>query len=137
MIAVVIIVVVGLWFVALVCIAFAALVWIAAPEETSLHDALQLLPDIVRLLRSLVADKTIARRARWLVLALLGYLAFPVDLIPDFIPVVGYADDAIVACFVLRHVIRTAGSDKLREHWTGTAEGQATVGRLLRLEEST
>ena len=61
------------------------------------------------------------------------YLAVPIDLVPDFVPVVGYADDAIITSFVLRHVIAQAGPSKLREHWPGSREGLATLMRILRL----
>jgi uncharacterized membrane protein YkvA (DUF1232 family) len=114
-------------------LAFVAFVWIAKPDQTSLRDALRLLPDTLRLLRRLVADRTIPRRTRWLVWALLGYLVFPIDLVPDFLPVIGYADDAIITSLVLRHVISKAGPAKLHEHWTGSAEGLAALQRLLRL----
>ena len=114
-------------------LAFVGIVWIAKPDQTSLRDALRLLPDTLRLLRRLVGDHTIPRRTRWLVWALLGYLALPIDLIPDFLPVIGYADDAIVSSLVLRHVIARSGPEKLQEHWAGTPEGLAALQRLLRL----
>ena len=106
---------------------------LAKPDDTTLRDALRLLPDIVRLVRRLVADREIPRRTRWLVWFLLGYLVLPIDLVPDFIPVLGYADDAIITSLVLRHVIRTAGMPKVAEHWPGTPEGLAALQRLLRL----
>jgi uncharacterized membrane protein YkvA (DUF1232 family) len=80
-----------------------------------------------------VADREIPRRTRWLVWFLLGYLVLPIDLVPDFIPGLGYADDAVISSLVLRHVIRTAGVAKVAEHWPGTPEGLATLQRLLRL----
>lgn len=64
-------------------------------------------------------------------LLLLVYLASPIDLIPDFIPVIGYADDAIVSYIVLRSVVRTAGPDVITQHWPGSPEGLAAVRRLL------
>ena len=114
-------------------LAFVLFVAIAKPDDTRLRDALRLLPDIVRLVRRLVADRSIPRRTRWLVWILLVYLVSPIDLIPDFIPVVGYADDAIITSLVLRHVIRTAGMAKVAELWPGTPEGLDALQRLLRL----
>lgn len=66
----------------------------------------------------------------WLLLA---YLALPVDLVPDFIPVLGYADDAIVVVLVLRSVVRRAGPDAVARHWPGTAEGLAALRQVARL----
>jgi uncharacterized membrane protein YkvA (DUF1232 family) len=48
---------------------------------------------------------------------LLPYLASPIDLIPDFIPVLGLLDDALIVAFVVRHVIRAAGPEVVQEHW--------------------
>jgi uncharacterized membrane protein YkvA (DUF1232 family) len=61
---------------------------------------------------------------------LLAYLALPIDLIPDFIPVLGLADDAIIAIAVLRGVVRRAGIDAVRAHWPGTDDGFAALTRL-------
>jgi len=61
---------------------------------------------------------------------LLVYLASPIDLVPDFIPVLGYADDAIIVTAVLRGVVRRAGLDAVRGHWPGTDEGFAALTRL-------
>jgi uncharacterized membrane protein YkvA (DUF1232 family) len=114
-------------------LAFVAFVAILKPDDTTLRDALRLLPDIVRLVRRLVADPEIPRRTRWLVWFLLGYLVLPIDLVPDFIPVLGYADDAVITSLVLRHVIRQAGMAKVDEHWPGSPEGLTALQRLLRL----
>jgi uncharacterized membrane protein YkvA (DUF1232 family) len=118
-----------------VWLALIAFVFVVRPDGTSLRDATRLLPDTLRLVRRLAADRTIPRRTRWLVVLLLVYLASPFDLVPDFVPVIGFADDAIITAFVLRQVIRRAGPDKLQEHWPGSADGLATLTRLLRLPE--
>jgi uncharacterized membrane protein YkvA (DUF1232 family) len=112
---------------------FVAFVFVVRPDDTSLRDAVRLLPDTLRLVRRLAADRSIPRRSRWVIAVLLVYLASPIDVVPDFLPVIGYADDAVITSFVLRYVIRRAGPDKLREHWPGTSEGLATLTRLLRL----
>lgn len=65
----------------------------------------------------------------WLLLA---YLAMPIDLVPDFIPVLGYADDAILVAVVLRSVIRRAGPDAVARHWPGDEKGLEAVRRLTR-----
>jgi len=120
---------VGLW------LAFIAFVFVIRPDGTSRRDAMRLFPDTLRLVRRLAADRSIPRRTRWLVGLLLIYLASPLDLVPDFVPAIGFADDAILTAFVLRHVIRKAGPDKLREHWPGSSDGLTTLTRLLRLPE--
>jgi uncharacterized membrane protein YkvA (DUF1232 family) len=114
---------------------FVLVVFLAKPDDTSAKEVLKLLPDTVRLVRRLVADRTIPRRTRWLVCALIAYLALPIDLVPDFIPVAGYADDVILTAFVLRHVIHRAGPEKLAEHWPGTPEALDTLTRVLRVRE--
>ena len=103
------------------------------PDRASIPDLLRLLPDTVRLVRRLTRDPTLSRATRWSVWVLLAYLVSPIDLIPDFVPVVGYADDVIITSIVLRRLVRRAGPEKLREHWPGTADGLAHLERLLRL----
>jgi uncharacterized membrane protein YkvA (DUF1232 family) len=107
---------------------------IARPKGNLLGEALRLLPDLLRLLRRLAADPGVPRAARVRLWLLLGYLAVPIDLVPDFVPVLGYADDAIVVSFVLRSVVRRAGGPVVRRHWPGTDDGLAALGRLTGLQ---
>lgn len=104
-------------------------------ERPRLRETLRLLPDLVRLLRRLAGDDSLPRRLRVTLWLLLGYLVLPVDLIPDFIPVIGYLDDAIVVAWVLRSVARQAGTDALCYHWPGTPEGLTAVLRAAGLSE--
>lgn len=106
---------------------------IGRPDDLSLRDALRLLPDVVRLLRRLATDTTIPPGARVRLWLLLAYLAVPFDLVPDFIPVLGYADDAIIVAIALRSVTRHAGTGAIERHWPGTPDGLAAVRRLARL----
>lgn len=76
-------------------------------------------PDCVVLVRRLLGDDRVPRRSKWLLAALVVYLASPIDLVPDIIPVAGQLDDAILASLVLRRVLRAAGPGLLREHWPG------------------
>ncbi len=87
-------------------------------------------PDCVVLMRRLIADQRVARRYKLLLVATAGYLAFPIDLVPDFIPIVGQLDDAIVVALVLRVVLRAGGPGLLEEHWPGPQASLAVVLRL-------
>jgi len=107
-----------------------ALLWRANPDEVTLRDAVRLVPDLLRLIKRLAGDKTLPRGVRMRLWLLLGYLAMPIDLVPDFIPVLGYADDVVVVAIVLRSVVRAAGADALEHHWPGTPEGLQLVRRL-------
>lgn len=118
-----------------------ALTWLALilalllikPGGGLLKESLRLLPDVVRLLKRLATDRTLPRGVRVRLVLLFAYLAFPLDLIPDFIPVVGYADDAIIVAAVLRSVVRRVGIGPLEQHWPGSPDGLAAVARLARL----
>jgi uncharacterized membrane protein YkvA (DUF1232 family) len=100
----------------------------------SLREALRMLPDLLRLLKRLAADPTLPRGVRARLWLLLAYLIIPIDLVPDFIPIVGYADDAIVVAVALRSVIRHAGAQAIRRHWPGTGDGLAAILRLAGAE---
>ena len=103
---------------------------VVKPDGATLADALRVMPDTLRLVRRLASDSELpsgVRRTLWL----LGlYLALPIDLIPDFIPVLGYADDVIVAGVALGRVVRVAGAEALGRYWTGSPAGLVIVRRL-------
>ncbi|MGH3902325.1 MAG: YkvA family protein [Pseudonocardiaceae bacterium] len=109
---------------------------IVRPRGGLLREALRVLPDVLRLVRRLAADKSLPRGMRARLALLLAYLALPIDLIPDFIPVLGYADDAIIVTAVLRGVVRRAGLDAVRAHWPGTDDGFTALVRLTGLTKS-
>jgi uncharacterized membrane protein YkvA (DUF1232 family) len=93
------------------------------PKGNVLREALRILPDLIRLLRNLATDRTQPRGVRIRFGLLMAYLAVPIDLIPDFVPVLGYADDAIIVVAVLRSVVRRVGLEPVRAHWPGTEDG--------------
>jgi uncharacterized membrane protein YkvA (DUF1232 family) len=109
---------------------------VARPKGNLLGEASRLLPDLLRLLRRLAGDAGVPRAARLRLWLLLGYLAIPIDLVPDFVPVLGYADDVIIVSLVLRSVVRQAGAPVVRRHWPGTDHGLAAVARLTGLQLS-
>ncbi len=88
-------------------------------------------PDVLRLGRDLVADRTVPLRVRLALVFLVAWLVMPIDLVPEFIPVLGPLDDVIVAVLVLRFVRATMGGDELRRRWPGTAEGYEVLARLI------
>jgi uncharacterized membrane protein YkvA (DUF1232 family) len=116
-----------------VWLALVAVLWVTKPDAVRLRELLRLLPDVLRLVRRLAADGTLPRGVRVRLWLLLAYLALPIDLVPDFIPVLGYADDAVVVALVLRSVVRRSGADAVTRHWPGTPEGLAALNRLVGL----
>ena len=118
------------WVVLIVALA------ILRPPAGLLREAVRILPDVLRVIRRLAADQTLPSGVRTRLWLLLSYLALPFDLIPDFIPVLGHADDAIIVTAVLRSVVRRAGIAAVREDWPGTDDGFAALCRLTGLNES-
>jgi uncharacterized membrane protein YkvA (DUF1232 family) len=107
---------------------------LARPKGPMLREGMRLLPDLLRLLPRLARDPAVPRGVRVRLWLLLGYLALPLDLVPDFIPVLGYADDVIAVVWVLRSVTRHAGPDAVRRNWPGTDDGLAALVRLCGLD---
>ena len=117
----------------LVWLGVVALFYVAARrsgDPARLRDGVRLLPDVLRLVRRLAGDDSLPRGIRWRLGLLLAYLALPIDLVPDFIPVAGYADDVLLVAWVLRSVVRAAGPEALERHWPGTTQGLDVVRRL-------
>ncbi len=107
------------------------LVWlIVAGRKEEARALVGLVPDFVVLLRRLLSDRRVSRRRKVVLAALIPYLAMPFDLVPDFIPVAGYLDDAVIVAFVLRHVLRGSGPELIEEHWPGPPTSLALVLRL-------
>lgn len=107
------------------------LVWlIVAGRKEAARAFVGLVPDFVVLFRRLLSDRRVPRRRKLVLAALIPYLAMPFDLVPDFIPVAGYLDDAIIVAFVLRHVLRGSGPELIEEHWPGPPTSLALVLRL-------
>jgi uncharacterized membrane protein YkvA (DUF1232 family) len=125
---------VSLGVLVIVWLAFLAYLAIARPDTGTLGQMPRVLPDTIRLVRRLATDRSIRRSARLPVWALLAYLACPIDLVPDFLPVIGYADDAILTAVVLRRLVRSAGPAKVSEQWPGTPEGLTALRVMLRLD---
>jgi uncharacterized membrane protein YkvA (DUF1232 family) len=91
----------------------------------------RIVPDCIVLARRLAADPRLTRGARTALVALVFYLVLPIDIIPDFIPVAGYLDDAILVIVVLRRVIRSAGQPVIVAHWPGPGRGLQILLRAI------
>ena len=85
------------------------------------------IPDCIVLVTRLAREPRVPRRRKLLLLALVGYLSLPFDLVPDFIPVVGQLDDAIIVALVLRHFVRAGGEPLIRELWPGPERSLAFI----------
>jgi uncharacterized membrane protein YkvA (DUF1232 family) len=103
---------------------------LAAGRRTDARALARFVPDCVVLFGRLLSDARISRRAKLVLVGLVAYLSMPLDLVPDFIPIAGQLDDAIIVAVVLRTVLRAAGADLIREHWPGP---EASLRTLLRL----
>ncbi|HEX6456018.1 MAG TPA: DUF1232 domain-containing protein [Solirubrobacterales bacterium] len=110
--------------------ALAILALLLAGKPETARNIAAFLPDSLILVRRLLGDPGVPRSRKLALWALLAYLALPFDLVPDFLPVVGQLDDAIVAAAVLRFVLRGAGPARLAELWPGSPEGLAVLSRL-------
>lgn len=110
--------------------AFIALLWIVRPRDVGLRELVAVVPDLLRLVRSLLADGTVPLGVRLAVGGLLVWLVSPIDLIPEFVPVLGPLDDVIVAVLVLRYVRRRLGTDEFRRRWPGSTAGFELLVRL-------
>ena len=113
-----------------------AVVWLGAVgalalagKRTAAKELAAFLPNLLLLFRGLVRDPRCPRRSKALLVFAAAWIASPIDLIPEFIPFLGPLDDAVVAVLVLRHILKKAGPDVVRDHWRGDP---VTIERLLR-----
>ena len=101
------------------------------PRGVALRELLGLVPDLVRLLRAIVADGSAPADVRLVLVGRLAWIVSPIDLIPEFIPVLGPIDDIVVAVVAMRYVRRRLGVTDLRRRWTGTEDGFAILMRVI------
>jgi uncharacterized membrane protein YkvA (DUF1232 family) len=107
-------------------LAFIALLLLLGRHEDARAVA-TFVPDCAVLFKRLIRDRRVPRRAKVALVLLIPYLVSPIDLVPDFIPVVGQLDDAILVALVMRYVVRSAGRDVVEELWPGPERGLAAV----------
>ena len=111
----------------LVWVAFLVVFWALRPKGVSVRELLGLIPDILRLLRSIIADGTAPLDVRIVLIGLVAWILSPIDLIPEFIPVLGPLDDVVVAIVAMRYVRRRVGTVDLRGRWSGSDAGFAML----------
>ena len=111
--------------------AFLVIFWVLRPKDVSIRELLGLIPDILRLLRSLIGDRTAPLDVRLVLIGLVAWIVSPIDLIPEFIPVLGPMDDVVVAIVAMRYVRRRVGTDDLRGRWVGSEAGFAMLLRVI------
>jgi uncharacterized membrane protein YkvA (DUF1232 family) len=105
--------------------------WLLRPRGVPVRELVRLVPDLIRLIRSVIADGHAPLDTRLVLVGLLVWIVSPIDLIPEFIPVLGPLDDVVVAIVALRYVRRRLGSDDLRQRWRGTPEGFEVLMRVI------
>jgi uncharacterized membrane protein YkvA (DUF1232 family) len=108
-----------------------AFLWAVRPRDARLGELLRIVPDVARLVRRLIGDRTVPFLVRAALIGLLAWLVSPIDLIPEFVPVLGPLDDVVVAVLVLRYVHRRLGENELLRRWPGTPDGYAMLLRLI------
>jgi uncharacterized membrane protein YkvA (DUF1232 family) len=108
-----------------------ATLWVVRPRDVRLRDLAGVIPDLLRLVRDLIADPSVPLRVRIVLVGLLAWLVSPIDLIPEFIPILGPLDDLIVSVIVLRYVRRRLGDIELRRRWRGTPQSYELLGAIL------
>ncbi len=108
-----------------------AVLWLLRPRDVQLGQLVRVVPDVLRLIRQLLGDSSTPLGVRLALIGLLAWLLNPIDLIPEFIPVLGPLDDVVVAVLVLRYVRRRLGDEELRERWRGTPDGYALLSGIL------
>ena len=114
--------------------ALLVLFWALRPKGVPAREILAVVPDVLRLIRSIIGDRAAPLDVRVALVGLLAWIVSPIDLIPEFIPVLGPLDDVVVAVVAMRYVRRRLGVENLRERWVGTDDGFALLLRVIGAE---
>ena len=112
-------------------IASLVLFFVLRPKDVPVRELLAVIPDVLRLLRSLIRDGAVPADVRLVVIGLIAWILSPIDLIPEFIPVLGPLDDVVVAIVAMRYVRRRVGIADLEARWQGTPDGFALLTRVI------
>jgi uncharacterized membrane protein YkvA (DUF1232 family) len=112
-------------------LAMLALLWAVRPREVAPRELIRVIPDVLRFMRTTITDPTVPIDARLVLVALVAWILSPLDLIPEFVPVLGPLDDVIVAVLAMRYVRWRLGIDGVRRRWRGSEDGFALVARVI------
>jgi uncharacterized membrane protein YkvA (DUF1232 family) len=115
----------------LLWVAIIALLWLLRPKGVPARELVRVVPDVIRLLRSIISDRAAPLDVRVILVGLFVWILSPIDLIPEFIPVLGPLDDVVVAVLALRYARRRMGIADLERRWGGSADGFALVARVV------
>jgi uncharacterized membrane protein YkvA (DUF1232 family) len=107
----------------------AVVAFLVVGRKTIARELVTFLPNLIRLFRGLLGDERMPRSSKALLAVAAVWLSSPIDLIPEFLPGVGALDDAVIAGLVLRHLVKRAGPEVVKDHWQGDPR---TIGLLLR-----
>ena len=116
---------------------FLLIFWLLRPKGVPIREIVRVVPDVVRLLRSVLADRGVPLDVRLVIGGLFVWIISPIDLIPEFLPLIGPLDDVIVAVVALRYVRGRLGLDDLRRRWSGSADGFLLLQRVIGGEQPT
>jgi uncharacterized membrane protein YkvA (DUF1232 family) len=108
----------------------AVVAFLAVGRKTIARELVTFLPNLIRLFRGLLGDARVPRSSKALLAVAAVWLASPIDLIPEFLPGVGALDDAVIAGLVLRHLVKRAGPEVVRDHWRGDPRSLSLLLRL-------
>src|SRR5438034_3002511 len=100
---------------------------LALGRRRDAREVTRFIPDCTVLFKRLLQDPRVPRRAKLAVALLVPYLALPFDLIPDFIPIAGQLDDAILVAAAIAYVVRSAGREVIEELWPGSERALRVV----------
>ncbi len=115
----------------LIWAALVALFWLLKPKDLAARELVRIVPDLLRLLKAIITDRSAPLDVRIALIGLAAWIISPIDLIPEFIPVIGPLDDVVVAIVALRYTRRRMGLAALRSRWVGTADGFEIVARVI------
>ena len=123
----------------IIALAIAAGVWVLAiiglfiaGRRTHAKELAMILPNLLVLLRGLIRDPRVGRFDKFLLVVAVAWVASPIDLIPEFIPVLGPLDDVVVVALILRRLVKRAGPEVVTEHWRGDPVVMEKILRLVR-----